>query len=82
MIADNTSYLRDAERQRHTRLLDQAHTALRNLDTAGEPITVAAVVRESGLEATGRQTGLPGLFRPARRRPVRPLRGGTRTCHP
>ena len=49
MIPDNTHYLREAERQRHARLLDQAHMALRRLDNAGKPVTVTAVVRESGV---------------------------------
>lgn len=49
MLADNTHHLREAERQRRARLLDQAHTALRRLDSAGKPVTVAAVVRASGV---------------------------------
>jgi len=49
VIADNTHHLREAERQRRERLLDQAHTALRRLDNAGKPVTVAAVVRASGV---------------------------------
>ncbi|WP_440107797.1 DUF6262 family protein [Streptosporangium sp. H16] len=45
---DNTHYLRSAEQQRRTRLIEQAQQAIRRLDTAGEAITVAAVVRASG----------------------------------
>jgi len=49
MRRDNTHHLRNTEQQRHTRLLDQARTTLRRLDTAAKPGTVAAVVRESGV---------------------------------
>jgi hypothetical protein len=48
VIPDNTHYLRSAEQQRRTRLIEQAQQAIRRLDTAGEVITVAAVVRASG----------------------------------
>lgn len=46
---DNTRYLRAAEAARRDRLVAAARDALRRLDAAGEPITVAAVVRASGV---------------------------------
>ena len=49
MLVDNTHHLREAERQRHARLLDQARAALCRMDNAGKAVTVAAVVRESGV---------------------------------
>jgi hypothetical protein len=60
VIVDNTHHLREAERQRHARLLGQAREALRRLDNAGKPVTVAAVVRESGVSRAFlyRQAGL------------------------
>jgi hypothetical protein len=45
---DNTRYLRSAQATRRDRLIGAARDALRRLDTAGETITVAAVVRASG----------------------------------
>lgn len=49
MKTDNTRHLRAAEQQRRAQLIAQARDALRRLDAAGQPITVAAVVRASGV---------------------------------
>jgi hypothetical protein len=47
VMPDNTHYLRSAEQQRRTRLIEQAQQAIRRLDTAGEAITVAARLSRS-----------------------------------
>lgn len=60
MRPDNTGYLRAAEQHRRTRLLDAANSALRRLDLENKPITVAALVRASGVSRAFvyRQSGL------------------------